>query len=152
MMDKTIPHVIMTSEAPWNPRVADDTETAEELMQQFPPTSIEDTDLFYNDHGDVDDDYVRKNYQTKLEIESVRWNPVLTETNDGEPFIPQYKQMEMADRLVPPSIITQPTDKNENLEQQLVEPISTDTNENFADTHPLNTGTVIEKNDFLYLE
>ena len=46
MMDNTIPHVIITSEAPWNPRVVDDTETAEELMQQFPPTSIEDTDLF----------------------------------------------------------------------------------------------------------
>jgi hypothetical protein len=71
MMDKTIPHVIMTSEAPWNLRVADDTETAE-LMRQFPPTSIEDTDLFYNNHGDIDDDYIRKNYQTKLELESVR--------------------------------------------------------------------------------
>ena len=133
MMDKTIPHVIMTSKAPWNQRVADDTETAEELMQQFPPTSIEDTELFYNNHGDVDDDYIRKNYQTKIEPESVRWNPVLTETNNGEPFIPQHKQLEMADELAPTSVKAQPKDKNENLEQ-LSEPISTDTNENFTAT------------------
>jgi hypothetical protein len=150
MMDNTIPHVTMTSEAAWNPRVVDDTETAEELMQQFPPTSIEDTDLFYNNHGDIDDDYVRKNYQTSMiEPNSVRWKPVLTETNDGEPFIPQHKQLEMTGGLAPASVKTQPTDKNENSEQQFSEPISTDTNENFADSHPLNTGTIIEKNECL---
>jgi hypothetical protein len=59
--------------------------------------------------------------------------------------------MEMANALATPSVTTHPTDKKDHLEQ-LSEPISTDMNENFADTHPLNTGTVIEKNDFLYLE
>ena len=72
MMDNTIPNVIMTSEGTWNPRVVDDTETTEELMKKFPPTSVEDTDIFYNDHGDVDDAYIRKNYQAKIEPELVR--------------------------------------------------------------------------------
>jgi len=62
MMDDDISHVIMTSEGTWNPRIVDDIETAEEMMTQFPPTSIETTDLFYNDNGDVDDTYIRENY------------------------------------------------------------------------------------------
>ena len=57
MMDDGIPHVIMTSEGTWNPRMVDDTETAEEMMKQFPPTSIKNTDLFYNNNGDVDGIY-----------------------------------------------------------------------------------------------
>ena len=60
MMDDDTPHVIITSEGTWNPRVVDDTETAEEMMKQFPPTSIENTDLFYNNNGGVDDTYIWK--------------------------------------------------------------------------------------------
>ena len=76
MMDDVIPHVIMTSKGTWNPRIVDDTETAEEMMKQFPPTSIKDTDLFYNNNGDVDDTCIRKNYQAKINwvyLKTIGW-------------------------------------------------------------------------------
>ena len=40
LIDNSIPHVIMTSEGVWNPRVVDDNsnETIEEMMEKFPPT------------------------------------------------------------------------------------------------------------------
>ena len=92
-MDDNVPHVIMTSKGTWNPRIVDDIETADKMMTQFPPTSIETTDLFYKDNGDIDDTYIRNNYQAHtIKSKSVWWNPVLTETNDGEPFIPLYKR------------------------------------------------------------
>ena len=114
----------------------DNIETADELMKQFFPTSIESTDLFYKDNGDIDDTYIRNNYQAHtIKPKSVRWNPVLTETNDGEPFIPLHKQCQPT-KPAQPILDKQPTDNNEN----------------FSDNHPLKTSTVIERNDFLYLE
>ena len=40
LTDNSIPHVIMTSEGVWNPRVVDDNinETIEEMIKKFPPT------------------------------------------------------------------------------------------------------------------
>ena len=40
LIDNSIPHVIMTSEGVWNPRVVDgnSNEKIEEMMEKFPPT------------------------------------------------------------------------------------------------------------------
>ena len=58
MTEDDIPHVIMKSKGTWNPRIVDDIETADKMMTQFPPTTIETTDLFYKDNGDIDDTHI----------------------------------------------------------------------------------------------
>ena len=87
MTNNKIPHAIMTREGVWNPRVVDDIESAEEMMKHLPTMEMEATDLFYNDHGDIDLAYIRNNYNAKTNAESikttsVRWNPIISETND----------------------------------------------------------------------
>ena len=37
MIDNNIPHVIMTGDGVWNPRIVDDTESAEEMMKRLSP-------------------------------------------------------------------------------------------------------------------
>ena len=94
----------MTAEGTWNPRVVDDHETVEEMMKRFPPTDIEATDLFYTETGDIDHNHILNNYQANMEsmnstksMKSIKWNPVLSETNDGAPFIPEYKKLESSE-------------------------------------------------------
>ena len=38
LTNNSIPHIIMTAEGTWNPRIVDDIETVEEMMKRFPPT------------------------------------------------------------------------------------------------------------------
>ena len=45
--DPNIPHVTMTPEGDWNPRIVDDQVDWDELMTEIPPTSTTITDMFY---------------------------------------------------------------------------------------------------------
>ena len=75
----------MTGDGVSNPRIADDTESAEEMMKRFPPTPMEETDLFYMETDDTNHNYIRNNYRANTETtKSVRWKPVLKESNDGK--------------------------------------------------------------------
>ena len=56
----------------------------------------------------------------------VHWKGILSETNDGTPFIPQHKTKATA-----PTI---------------------DSKSKIADDHPMKTGTIVEQNNCLYLE
>ena len=87
----------------------------------------------------------------------------MSEANNGMPFILYYKQIESIKStntsMTSPSnskISTnnQPTDTNENSGDvnTCANNKPTDTNEILSDAHPLKTGTVIEKDGFLYLE
>ena len=38
LTSNSIPHIIMTAEGIWNPRIVDDHETVEEMIKRFPPT------------------------------------------------------------------------------------------------------------------
>ena len=63
LTNNSIPHIIMTAEGTWNPRIIDDHETVEEMMKRFPPTDMEATDLFYTETGDIDHNHILNNYQ-----------------------------------------------------------------------------------------
>ena len=112
-------------------------------MKMFPPTPMEDTNLFYTETSDINHNYIRNIYRANTETtKSVQWNPVLTETNDGEPFISEYKQVESIEL----------NNNITNLDSQ-VQTNSTDNNKEASlGNQPLKTGTVIERNEFLYLE
>jgi len=45
--DPSIPHVMMTPEGEWNPRLYDDEVEMDELTKQLSTTPIAATDLFY---------------------------------------------------------------------------------------------------------
>ena len=89
-------------------------------------------------------------------IKSIRWNPVLSETNDGEPFIPEYKRLESS-KSNPKVESIESKQKLESKESN-TGTRKTATSKIFVfkndklDDHPLKTGTVIEWSDFLYLE
>ena len=45
---------IMTSPGEWNPSLLDDEpDTSQKRLRQFPPTPIDQTDMFYNMEGDI---------------------------------------------------------------------------------------------------
>ena len=153
----------MTAEGTWNPRIVDDIETVEEMIKRFPPTDMEATDLFYTETGDIDHNHILNNYQADMEsikstesMKSIKWNPVLSETNDGDPYIPEYKKLESSEsnpnvESIKPNMEKESKESNTRTRKTPTSEISVSKSEELDD-HPLKTGIVIERSDFLYLE
>ena len=183
LTNNSIPHVIMTAEGTWNPRIVDDHETVEEMMKRFPSTDIEATDLFYTETGDIDYNHILNNYQADMEsiksmnstqprlsskksmksmkstksMKSIKWSPLLSETNDGAPYIPEYKKLESIESNPKLESNRNFESKESNIEanRKTRKPPTSKifvSKRDELDDHPLKTGIVIERSDFLYLE
>ena len=106
--------------------------------------------MFYTETGDIDHNHILNNYQADTEsmtsmkstksMKSIKWSPVLSETNDGDPYIPEYKKLES----------NESNPKLESIKSNMKMESKESNNE--LDNHPLKTGIVIERSDFLYLE
>ena len=137
-------------------------------MKRFPPTDIEATDLFYMETGDIDHNHILNNYQADMEsmnsiksmksksMKSIRWNPVLSETNDGAPFIPEYMKLQSSESN--PKLKSSESNPKLESKESNIRTRKTASSKNFVskseelDNHPLKTGIVIERSNFLYLE
>ena len=63
---KNLPHVGFTSPTEWNPSIKnDDHRTSEEMIKQFPVVPQEAINEFYNQKGNVNHEYPRRNRKAK---------------------------------------------------------------------------------------
>ena len=90
-------------------------------------------------------------------MKSIKWSPILSETNDGAPYIPEYKKLESIESNQKLESNRNFESKESNFEANL-KTRKTLNSEVFVskrdelDNHPLKTGIVIERSDYLYLE
>ena len=82
-------------------------------------------------------------------MKSIKWSPVLSETNDGEPYIPEYKKLESSESN--PKLESsesnpklESNESNAKTRKTLTSEIFVSKREELED-HPLKTGIVIER-------
>ena len=89
-------------------------------------------------------------------MKSIKWSPVLSETNDGEPYIPEYRKLDSSESN--PKLESSESNPKLESNESNTKTRKTLTSEVFfskrdeLDDHPLKTGIVIERSDYLYLE
>ena len=123
--DDNIPHVIMTSPGEWNPRIYDDNLSHEEHLRRMPSTPIDETELFYNPDGTIDLHHVK---------ETIAHSACKSDSFQRKRTV---------------SFSTLPPSTNDGTPWI---PLHKRKDNNVTDTHPQRTGTIIERDGYLYLE
>lgn len=91
-----------------------------------PSKSISQDPIQVSDQGPNHSSNLYHTSKEEVILKKVHWKKVLSETNDGTPFIPQHKVE--------------------------ATPLTEDSEAVIADNHPMKTGTIVEQNNCLYLE